>query len=273
MPEKSKGSPRFMLTTRRIEALADCIFAFAMTLLVLTLTLPDVMQTKLSLSQLLVAQWPKFFNYALSFLLLAVFWVIHHQQFHVIRRTDSRHVWINVGILMFVALMPFSTDVVGDYGGENQDHYVGDPIGGQRPVAVETAHRDSLLFDSRKEHANDLEDVAGDDPEESDEHKPRQRVDERCPDGLERVEYNAHHSFRQGPRPREESQHDVQGKIRDQEYPPHPHRGEETTNQRTERLGLSHSAGHCPKPRDPCIEVAPDPSPKASIQAIRQPKE
>lgn len=115
MPEKSKDSPRFMLTTRRIEALADCIFAFAMTLLVLTLTLPDVMQTKLSLSQLLIAQWPKFFNYALSFLLLAVFWVIHHQQFHVIRRTDSRHIWINVSILMFVALMPFSTDVVGDY--------------------------------------------------------------------------------------------------------------------------------------------------------------
>jgi uncharacterized membrane protein len=118
MPEKSSGKPRLVLTTRRIEALADSIFAIAMTLLVLTLTLPDMTQTKLNLSQLLATQWPKFFNYALSFLLLAVFWIVHHQQFHVIRRTDRRHVWINIGILMFVALMPFSTDVAGDYSGQ-----------------------------------------------------------------------------------------------------------------------------------------------------------
>jgi len=118
MPEKSSGKPRFVLTTRRIEALADGIFAIAMTLLVLTLTLPDMAQTKLSLSQLLADQWSKFFNYALSFLLLAIFWIVHHQQFHVIRRTDRNHVWINIGILMFVALMPFSTDIAGDYSGE-----------------------------------------------------------------------------------------------------------------------------------------------------------
>jgi uncharacterized membrane protein len=118
MPEERSYKPRFVLTTRRIEALADGIFAIAMTLLVLTLTLPDMVQTKLNLSQLLVAQWPKFFNYALSFLLLAIFWIVHHQQFHVIRRTDRGHIWINIGILMFVALMPFSTDIAGDYSHE-----------------------------------------------------------------------------------------------------------------------------------------------------------
>ena len=124
MPEKSSANPRFVLTTRRIEALADGIFAIAMTLLVLTLTLPDMMETRLSLSQLLAEQWPKFFNYALSFVLLAIFWMVHHQQFHVIRRTDRIHVWINIGILMFVALMPFSTDVVGDYSGETMAELV-----------------------------------------------------------------------------------------------------------------------------------------------------
>jgi uncharacterized membrane protein len=115
MSEKSSGKPSFAMTTRRIEALTDGIFAIAMTLLVLTLTLPDMTQSRLGLSQLLAEQWPKFFNYALSFVLLAIFWIVHHQQFHVIRRTDRNHIWINIGILMFVALMPFSTDVVGDY--------------------------------------------------------------------------------------------------------------------------------------------------------------
>jgi uncharacterized membrane protein len=118
MPEERSGKSRFVLTTRRIEALADGIFAIAMTLLVLTLTLPDMAETKLNLSQLLADQWPKFFNYALSFLLLAIFWIVHHQQFHVIRRTDRGHIWINIGILMFVALMPFSTDIAGDYSDE-----------------------------------------------------------------------------------------------------------------------------------------------------------
>lgn len=115
MPEGGRDKSLVPLTTRRIEALADGIFAFAMTLLVLTLTLPDATQTKLSLSQLLADQWPKFFNYALSFALLAIFWIVHHQQFHFIRRTDRTHIWINIGILMFVALVPFTTDVAGDY--------------------------------------------------------------------------------------------------------------------------------------------------------------
>jgi TMEM175 potassium channel family protein len=117
MPESSRDKSTVPLSTSRIEALSDAIFAFAMTLLVLTLTLPDMTQTKLNLSQLLAAQWPKFFNYALSFLLLAIFWIVHHQQFHFIRRTNRSHLWINIGILMFVALMPFSTDVNGDYSG------------------------------------------------------------------------------------------------------------------------------------------------------------
>jgi uncharacterized membrane protein len=115
MPESSRDKSTEPLSTRRLEALVEGIFAFAMTLLVLTLTLPDATQTKLGLYQLLAAQWPKFFNYALSFALLAVFWIVHHQQFRYIRRTDSRHIWINIGILMFVALVPFTTDVAGDY--------------------------------------------------------------------------------------------------------------------------------------------------------------
>lgn len=115
MSESSRDKSTIPLSTSRIEALTDGIFAFAMTLLVLTLTLPDDTQTGMSLSQLLLAQWPKFFNYALSFLLLAAFWIVHHRQFHFIRRTNRGHLWINIGILMFVALVPFTTDVVGDY--------------------------------------------------------------------------------------------------------------------------------------------------------------
>lgn len=114
------GKNIFHLTTHRLEALADGIFAIAMTLLVLNLTLPDgppgTAQT--SLADLITGQGYKFFNYALSFLLLAIYWIVHHQQFHHIKRVDTRLLWINIFMLMFVALIPFSTDVVGDYSGQ-----------------------------------------------------------------------------------------------------------------------------------------------------------
>ena len=119
MDKKDKKKFEFHLTTHRLEALSDCIFAFAMTLLVLTLTLPDAMAglANVQLHELLLGQAHKFFNYFLGFMLLAIFWMRHHQQFHWIKRTNSSLIWINVFILMFVALIPFSTDIVGDFGG------------------------------------------------------------------------------------------------------------------------------------------------------------
>jgi len=117
MRESNPDSSELGLTTHRIEALTDGVFAIAMTLLVLNLQLPAIQAalTKVELHNLLIQQMDKFWNYALSFILLAVFWIIHHQQFHSIRRTDRRHLWISIFILMFVALVPFSTSLADHY--------------------------------------------------------------------------------------------------------------------------------------------------------------
>jgi len=105
------------LTTHRIEALTDGIYAIAMTLLVLNLALPEVgtYQAAVPLHDALFEQAHKFFNYALSFILLAVFWIIHHDQFHFITRTNRTLLWINIFCLMFVALVPFTTSLSGDF--------------------------------------------------------------------------------------------------------------------------------------------------------------
>ena len=89
-----------------------------MTLLVLALVLPEPGEGLAELERLLLGQMDKFFCYGLSFLLLAIFWVTHHQQSHFIMRTDGRHLWINIFFLMFVALIPFSTSLVGNYPAE-----------------------------------------------------------------------------------------------------------------------------------------------------------
>lgn len=107
----------FGLTTRRLEALTDGIYAIAMTLLVLNLHIPDRILAlgEAGAHQVLIDQAPKFFHYGLSFILLAVFWIGHHKVFHLIERTDRSHTWINVFYLMFVALIPFSTSLIGHY--------------------------------------------------------------------------------------------------------------------------------------------------------------
>ncbi len=103
--------------TSRIEALSDGLFAIVMTLLVLELTIPEIPkllaaeQLHLKLLELL----PKFAAYVLSFLLLGTLWAYHHILFQHIRRVDGRVVWINILYLMFVAVMPFSTAILGEY--------------------------------------------------------------------------------------------------------------------------------------------------------------
>ena len=104
------------LTTARIEALTDGIFAFAMTLLVLNLQLPETSTLRgVDLHELLLVQFENFFSYVLSFVLLALFWINHHRQSHFIKHTNQLHLWINIFILMFIVLIPFSASLVSNY--------------------------------------------------------------------------------------------------------------------------------------------------------------
>jgi uncharacterized membrane protein len=59
--------------------------------------------------------WPDFAVYALSFLVLGVFWLIHHVLFDVIERYDTTLIWLNITFLMCAAIIPFSTSLVATY--------------------------------------------------------------------------------------------------------------------------------------------------------------
>ena len=106
------------LSKHRIEALSDGIFAFAMTLLVLDLKIPHSLGPSAAASPLgetLLALWPKFLSYFMSFVVLGVYWIAHHGYAHFLKRTDRWLLWCNLLFLMFVVLVPFSTDLLGDY--------------------------------------------------------------------------------------------------------------------------------------------------------------
>ena len=88
-----------------------------MNLLVLDIKVPEL-HPPLETVQLplkLLALWPNFLSYFISFLILGVYWVGHHFQFSFIRRVDRPLLWINILFLLWVALVPFSTALLSEY--------------------------------------------------------------------------------------------------------------------------------------------------------------
>lgn len=106
------------LSTDRIQALTDGVFAIAMTLLVLNLEISDPPKghTIISLNNELKGLMPYLLHYVESFLILAAFWTEHHLQFHFIKKSNRTLFWINIAGLLFITFIPFSTSLVGDHG-------------------------------------------------------------------------------------------------------------------------------------------------------------
>ncbi len=115
--ERFKLDPRG-LSKNRTEALADGIFAVAMTLLVLDIKSPEQrwFDTNRALVDYLLQLEHSFAMYAISFFVLGIFWIAHHALFHFVRHMDRRSLWLNLIFLLLVTLVPFSTDLIGDHG-------------------------------------------------------------------------------------------------------------------------------------------------------------
>jgi uncharacterized membrane protein len=107
----------YHIAKNRLETLIDGIFAIAMTLLVLTIALPKPSseQAQVVLPGLIFKLFPQVFLCIIAFLVLAVFWLGHHRQFHFVQTVDPGLLWINIFLLIFIVLIPFSTDIAGDY--------------------------------------------------------------------------------------------------------------------------------------------------------------
>jgi uncharacterized membrane protein len=105
------------ISKNRLEVMVDSVFAFAMTLLVISLAIPQIpkSQAAAELPPYIAGMVPEFTSFIIAFLLLAVFWTVHHRHFHHLHTINSRVLWLNIFILIFIVLVPFSTSVSGDY--------------------------------------------------------------------------------------------------------------------------------------------------------------
>lgn len=115
---KKADASGLVTSPERLNALADGVFAIVMTLLVLELGAPVAqgITHNSGLLKKLMEMWPEFLIYVLSFMVLGVFWVIHHSIYAFVKRYDTTLVWLNIVFLMFVSLIPFSTALVGKNG-------------------------------------------------------------------------------------------------------------------------------------------------------------
>jgi len=101
----------------RIVAFSDGVFAIAITLLVLNLTI-DKGLTGQQLKDALFDNWDNLVAYGISFAVIGRFWIVHHRFFSEVKAFDGRLLGLNLLYLACVVLIPFSSQVLGDYGGE-----------------------------------------------------------------------------------------------------------------------------------------------------------
>jgi uncharacterized membrane protein len=100
------GTPE-IVSTSRLEAFSDGVFAIAATLLIL-----DVRVGGSDLGAQLVHIWPSYAAYAVSFLTIGIIWINHHTVFAQIQHVDRLFLLINVAFLMMVAFIPFPTSLI-----------------------------------------------------------------------------------------------------------------------------------------------------------------
>ena len=93
----------------RVEAFSDGVIAVIITIMVLEMKVPHGAQP----SDLL-ALWPVFLSYVLSFVYVGIYWGNHHHLFHLVKRVDGPLLWANNHLLFWLSLVPFSTGWMGE---------------------------------------------------------------------------------------------------------------------------------------------------------------
>jgi uncharacterized membrane protein len=100
-----------------VISFSDAVFAFAITLMALTIDIPDL-PPNLSQSELLQRlddSYPQLEDYVISFAVIAIFWISYHQVFNHIKGSHISMVYLNLLFLLFITLLSLTTSFVTNY--------------------------------------------------------------------------------------------------------------------------------------------------------------
>lgn len=96
----------------RLEPFSDGVFAIAATLLIIEV---GVDTHGRDLGDALLHAWPEYAAYAVSFLTIGVMWVNHHAVLDLIAYVDRRFLFLNIGLLLCIAFVPFPTRLLAEF--------------------------------------------------------------------------------------------------------------------------------------------------------------
>jgi uncharacterized membrane protein len=108
----------------RLILFSDAVFAIAITLLVLEIRIPNLGWSKAitaqQLDEYLIEIIPNILGFASSFFFIGFYWTIHHRIFGYVINFDARLIWLNLLMLFFIVLVPFTTTLTSEYGYLNE---------------------------------------------------------------------------------------------------------------------------------------------------------
>jgi uncharacterized membrane protein len=101
--------------TTRVETFSDGVIAIIITIMVLSLKLPDInhRDSAWTVRHQLYELIPYFVTYVFSFMMIGIFWVNHHHMFHMLDKTDERLLLLNLLFMFWMSLIPLSTAMMG----------------------------------------------------------------------------------------------------------------------------------------------------------------
>jgi uncharacterized membrane protein len=113
-PDPSATTTR-VLPAERLKAFADAVVAIAMTLLILPLmeSIGDAATHDLSTLEWLNENSGQLLSFALSFVLIANFWLTHHRLFTGIHRVTNGLMWLTIAWMFTIVWLPIPTGLVG----------------------------------------------------------------------------------------------------------------------------------------------------------------
>lgn len=116
MTATGERRPEISTDNSRLIGLSDSVFAFALTLLVINLKLPDAATiAREGLGRSVLDQSGSFFIWLLSFVVIALYWQAHHRVFLQLKGHDGRLIWLNLLCLLCVSFIWYPTSLVGAY--------------------------------------------------------------------------------------------------------------------------------------------------------------
>jgi uncharacterized membrane protein len=102
----------------RIVAFSDGVFSIAITLLILNVSVEAKDVAEGGLWQAILDQRENLLAYGISFAVIGRFWLVHHRFFSEVTAFDNRLIGLNLLYLGWIVLIPFSSQLLGDYGGQ-----------------------------------------------------------------------------------------------------------------------------------------------------------